>query len=70
MAIPPITDTEDQARHYFVKLRTLLEQAQTWQFENALLTELSMGMTGSYEAAIKEGATIIRVGREIYGERS
>ena len=69
MAIPPITDTEDEARHYFAQLRILLEQAQTWQFENARLTHLSMGMTGSYEAAIKEGATIIRVGREIYGER-
>lgn len=70
MAIPPITDTEDESRHYFAKLRILLEQAQTWQFENSQLTHLSMGMKGSYEAAIKEGATIIRVGREIYGERS
>lgn len=69
MAIPPITQTEDEARRYFANLRTLMEQAKTWQFGNAQLQVLSMGMTGSYEAAIKEGATIIRVGREIYGER-
>jgi pyridoxal phosphate enzyme (YggS family) len=69
MAIPPVASTEDEARRYFARLRQLLESMRAWRFENAMLDTLSMGMSGSYESAIREGATIVRIGREIYGER-
>ena len=68
MAIPPVTDTEGKARRYFSKLRELLEVMGTWRYANAQPDILSMGMSGSYEAAIREGATIVRIGRGIYGE--
>ena len=50
-------------------LRELMEQAKARHYENARLDVLSMGMTDSYLAAIAEGATIVRVGTAIYGER-
>ena len=46
-----------------------MEQAKARHYENADLEILSMGMSGSYEAAILEGATLVRVGTAIYGER-
>lgn len=68
MAIPPVTDSEGKARRYFSKLRELLEVMGTWRYANAQPDILSMGMSDSYEAAIREGATIVRIGRGIYGE--
>ena len=59
MAIPPV-GTPDQARQWFRMLRKLAEAHG--------LTELSMGMSADYEAAIEEGATMIRVGTAIFGE--
>ena len=56
-------------RRYFAMLRELMEQAKARHYENAQLDVLSMGMSGSYEAAIAEGATLVRVGTAIYGER-
>ena len=50
-------------------LRELMEKARARKYENAQLEMLSMGMSGSYEAAILEGATLVRVGTAIYGER-
>lgn len=69
MAIPPIADTEKESRAYFSRLYQLARQASDEGFPNVTMQHLSMGMTGSYEAAIREGATIVRVGREIYGQR-
>ena len=69
MAIPPPMPGNEEARPFFARLRELMEQAQAWQLPGAKLDTLSMGMSGSYEAAIMEGATIVRVGRDIYGER-
>ena len=69
MAIPPPVPGNEEARPYFARLRELMEQARAWQLPGAKLDTLSMGMSGSYEAAIMEGATIVRVGRDIYGER-
>jgi len=70
MAIPPAESTEDETRRYFARLRQLLETMQAWRFGSAMPDILSMGMSGSFEAAIREGATIVRIGREIYGERN
>ncbi len=60
MAIPPVAD-EAGARRHFRRLRELRDQHA--------LRELSMGMTNDFEIAIEEGATMVRVGRAIFGER-
>lgn len=67
MAIPPFLDNPDLVRPYFVRLRTLRDEA----LSRGLLEggELSMGMSHDFEAAIEEGATIVRVGTAIFGER-
>lgn len=69
MAIPPIAGTETEARRYFARLYQLAQQVAQQRFQHVEMDELSMGMTGSFEAAIMEGATIVRIGRDIYGER-
>lgn len=68
MAIPPFLDDPNDVRPYFSRLRTLRDQAR----ERGLLegAELSMGMSHDFEVAIEEGATIIRVGTAIFGERT
>jgi pyridoxal phosphate enzyme (YggS family) len=66
MSIPPETDTSEQARAYFRALRELRDQ----HGGAAALPELSMGMSHDFEAAIAEGATIVRVGTAIFGPRA
>ena len=68
MAIPPPADSTEN-RRYFARMRALLTQAQTLHPDMPLDT-LSMGMSDSFEDAILEGATIVRVGSAIYGQRS
>lgn len=70
MAIPPAFDNSDESRRHFEALRKLFEQAQARHYENTLLDTLSMGMSGSYEAAILEGSTLVRIGTAIYGPRN
>jgi pyridoxal phosphate enzyme (YggS family) len=67
MAIPPYTPVPEKARPYFQKLRELKQQAEA--LLGAPLPQLSMGMSGDFEVAIEEGATIIRVGTALFGER-
>jgi pyridoxal phosphate enzyme (YggS family) len=67
MAIPPYTPVPEKARPYFQKLRELKQQAEA--VLGAPLPQLSMGMSGDFEVAIEEGATIIRVGTALFGER-
>ncbi len=69
MAIPPITDNVSESQRYFAMLRALLEEAKSYQYENMPLDTLSMGMTDSFEAAIVEGANIVRIRTGIYGPR-
>jgi PLP dependent protein len=64
---PPVVKAED-ARKYFVALRELRDRLQA-EFR-APLPHLSMGMSGDYAVAIEEGATLVRVGTAIFGERS
>lgn len=67
MCIPPASDSPEDSRPFFRKLRELREQAQT---ETGLsLPELSMGMTADAAIAIQEGATMVRVGTAIFGSR-
>jgi uncharacterized pyridoxal phosphate-containing UPF0001 family protein len=57
----------EKARPYFQKLRELKVQCE--QILGAPLPHLSMGMSGDFEVAIEEGATIVRVGTALFGER-
>lgn len=66
MAIPPYSDNPEDARGYFKKLYLLRESLRNDGF---LLPELSMGMSHDFEVAIQEGATMVRVGTAIFGER-
>ncbi len=67
MTMPPFFDDPDRARPYFRKLRELRDIME--KSTGLKLPELSMGMTGDMEAAIEEGATIVRVGTAIFGPR-
>jgi hypothetical protein len=68
MTIAPIVEAQDQARATFASLRELRE-ALLKQFPSADWAHLSMGMSDDLEAAIAEGATMVRVGRAIFGNR-
>ena len=68
MCIPPIADEAEASRKYFIELRELRDRVQT-EF-HVDLAQLSMGMTQDYGVAVEEGATLVRVGTAIFGERS
>jgi pyridoxal phosphate enzyme (YggS family) len=68
MAIPPYTEDPEESRPYFVRLRGLRD-AVSRELPGTELRELSMGMSADYEAAIEEGATMVRVGTAIFGFR-
>ena len=67
MIIPPPVDDPERSRHWFRRLRELRDRAAARLTRP--LPELSMGMTDDFEVAIEEGATLVRVGRAIFGER-
>ncbi len=67
MAIPPVPDAAEDSRSHFRSLREMRDRLRAGMTG---LTELSMGMTDDFEVAIEEGATIIRVGRAIFGPRN
>jgi pyridoxal phosphate enzyme (YggS family) len=67
MAIPPFTPLPEKARPYFKKLRELKVECE--KILGAPLPHLSMGMSGDFEVAIEEGATIVRIGTALFGER-
>lgn len=62
MTVPPFFDDAEEVRPFFRRLRTLRDQAQ--------LKELSMGMSHDFEIAIEEGATMVRIGTALFGERT
>lgn len=68
MAVPPYTPVPERSRGYFRSLRELKQRAEG--VLGAPLPHLSMGMSGDFEVAIEEGATIVRVGTALFGERS
>ena len=69
MTMPPWDPDPEASRPYFRALRELREDLLARGFPPPALRELSMGMTGDFEVAIEEGATIVRVGTAIFGER-
>lgn len=69
MTMPPFFDDPDAARPYFAGLKRLSELIDAERIPGVEMKELSMGMSGDFEAAIREGATLVRVGTAIFGER-
>jgi pyridoxal phosphate enzyme (YggS family) len=69
MTIPPFFDDPEHARPYFAKLRDLRDTLLKEGLEPGLLRELSMGMSHDFEIAVQEGATIVRLGTAIFGNR-
>ena len=69
MTIPPPGETLESSRPYFQRLARLRQEYAGMNGPNVDLRELSMGMTDDYPIAIEEGATFVRIGRAIFGER-
>ena len=70
MALPPFFNAPEKVRPYFAALRELRDRIRAEGIEQVDMDELSMGMTGDFEVAIEEGATLVRIGTAIFGERS
>lgn len=69
MAIPPVGTSPETARPYFRQLRELSQSLSKPEMKNIHMDELSMGMSGDYDVAVEEGATFVRVGTAIFGQR-
>ncbi|MBE5871575.1 MAG: YggS family pyridoxal phosphate-dependent enzyme [Lachnospiraceae bacterium] len=69
MTIAPYVENAEQNRQYFVKLKQLSVDIMQKNIDNVCMDILSMGMTGDYEVAVTEGASYVRVGTGIFGER-
>jgi pyridoxal phosphate enzyme (YggS family) len=70
MTIPPFFDQPEKARPYFKALADLKNQIKNESPPGNEINELSMGMSGDFEVAIEEGATLVRIGTAIFGERA
>lgn len=69
MTIPPFHDTAEESRPYFARLKEISDQLIRQGILEKAQAALSMGMSSDYHIAIEEGATIVRVGTSIFGER-
>ena len=69
MTIPPQDSDAENSRQYFSALRELRDKYRAMNVEGVELNELSMGMTNDYPIAVEEGATFVRVGTAIFGQR-
>jgi pyridoxal phosphate enzyme (YggS family) len=69
MTMPPYFNQPERVRPFFEGLRRLRDALRSQAIPNVSLDELSMGMTGDFEVAIEEGATLVRIGTAIFGER-
>ena len=69
MTIAPFVDDAEENREVFVKLKKLSVDIAAKNINNVTMSVLSMGMTGDYQVAVQEGATMVRVGTGIFGER-
>jgi len=67
--MPPFFDDPEGARPYFRGLRRIAGEIAAENIPNVEMTALSMGMSGDFEVAIEEGATLVRIGSAIFGER-
>jgi pyridoxal phosphate enzyme (YggS family) len=69
MTMPPWLPDPEEVRPYFRALRELRDRLRQQQLVDGELPELSMGMTGDFEVAVAEGATLVRIGTAIFGQR-
>lgn len=69
MTMPPYFEDPEKARPFFAALCRLRDDIRNKNFPRITMEELSMGMTGDFEAAIEEGATLVRIGTAIFGSR-
>jgi pyridoxal phosphate enzyme (YggS family) len=69
MTMPPFFDDPEAARPHFRELRLLAKEIESLSIPNVSMQELSMGMSGDFEVAIEEGATLVRIGSAIFGYR-
>ena len=69
MAIPPVSEKAGDNCRYFAEMRNLFVDISAKKYDNVSMECLSMGMSGDYPDAIREGATMIRVGTAIFGAR-
>ena len=69
MTVAPYTENAEENRRYFRKMRELLVDINAKNIDNVSMDSLSMGMSSDYEVAIEEGATMVRIGTGIFGER-
>ncbi len=69
MVVPPFVENPEENRGYFREIRELSVDIEGKKIDNVSMCMLSMGMTGDFEVAIEEGATLVRVGTAIFGER-
>lgn len=70
MTLPPYFDQPERARPFFADLRRLRDRIAAADIPGVTMDALSMGMTGDFEAAIQEGATLVRIGTAIFGARA
>lgn len=70
MTIAPFVENPEENRQFFQQLRQLFIDITNKKVDNIIVDHLSMGMTNDYEVAIEEGATYVRVGTGIFGERN
>ena len=70
MLLPPLAENPEEARRWFVRLRGVRDRLRDAGVPGEHLRELSMGMSHDFEVAVEEGATMVRVGTAIFGERS
>ena len=70
MTIAPFTDNPETNRGYFKNMKKLSVDINNKNIDNVSMNVLSMGMTGDYQVAVEEGATMVRVGTGIFGERN
>ena len=68
MTIAPLVERAEDVRYVFAKLRTIRDRLRQVWSPHFDLSELSMGMSGDYEVAVEEGATLVRIGRTLIGE--
>ncbi len=69
MTVAPYTENAEENRIYFKKMKQLMVDINSKNIDNVYMDVLSMGMTGDYEVAVEEGATLVRVGTGIFGHR-
>jgi len=69
MAVPPYFEDAEKIRPYFARLREMRDDLNRMDIANVKIAHLSMGMSHDYEAAVEEGATLVRIGTALFGRR-